>query len=66
MHSLLLGGGADTEAWPKLVYTLIAMRRVFKRSWTGTAFKAIALFFVYMVVFGMTVGAVFVYPALQL
>jgi len=48
------------------VYTLIAMHRVFKRSWAGIVLKAIALFFVYMVVFGMMVAAVFVYSALQL
>jgi hypothetical protein len=70
------------EAWPKLagvfgvvqtllgwalpIYTLVAMRRVFERSWAGTIFKAIALFFVYMVVLAMTVAAVFVYAGLQL
>jgi hypothetical protein len=79
---VLIAAIEAAEAWPKLagvsdivqtvlgwtlpVYTLVAMRRVFKRSWTATAFKAIALFLVYMVVFGMTVGAVFVYSALQL
>jgi hypothetical protein len=70
------------ESWPKLegvagflstilgwtlpVYTLMAMRRVFRRSWIGTVFKGIVLFFVYSVVFGLTVAGVFVYAALQL
>jgi hypothetical protein len=79
---LLIAAIETAQSWPKVagasdvvqtllgwalpVYTLIAMRRVFKRSWVGTVFKALALFFVYMVVFGMTVGAVFIYSALQL
>ena len=79
---LLVAAIEAGHAWPKLegasdiartllgwclaVYTLIAMRRVFKRSWAGTILKAIALFFVYMVVFAMTIAAVFVYAALQL
>ncbi|HEY2782672.1 MAG TPA: DUF3667 domain-containing protein [Steroidobacteraceae bacterium] len=70
------------DAWPKLegvsdavetilgwtlpVYTVMAMRRVFHRSWLGTLFKGVALFFVYMIVFGLTVAGVFVYAALQL
>jgi Protein of unknown function (DUF3667) len=70
------------SAWPKLegvaglletilgwtlpVYTLMAMRRVFSRSWLGTVFKAVMLFFVYSIVFGLTVAGVFVYAALQL
>ena len=79
---VLIASIEAAQAWPKLatasdilqtllgwtlpVYTLLAMRRVFKRSWPVTTFKAIALFFVYMVVFGMTLGAVFTYAALQL
>jgi hypothetical protein len=70
------------DAWPKIdgvtgiletilgwtipVYTLMAMRRVFRRSWPGTVFKAVVLFFIYMIVFGLTVGAVVVYSLLQL
>jgi hypothetical protein len=70
------------RAWPKLagmsdilqtllgwcvaIYTLIAMRRVFGRSWAGTLFKAVLLFFVYSIVFALTVGGVFVYAGLQL
>ncbi len=67
------------DAWPKLggvagiletmlgwtlpVYTFMAMRRVFRRSWLGTLFKGVVLFFVYMIVFALTVGGVFVYAA---
>jgi len=70
------------DAWPKIdgitgiletilgwtipVYTLMAMRRVFRRSWPGTVFKAVVLFFIYMIMFGLTVGAVVVYSLLQL
>jgi hypothetical protein len=70
------------ESWPKLsgvsdvletvlgwclpVYTLLAMRRVFQRSWAGTVFKAVILFFVYSIVFGLTVASVVVYAAWQL
>ena len=70
------------DAWPKIdgvtgiletilgwtipVYTLMAMRRVFRRSWPGTVFKAVVLFFIYMIVFALTVGAVVVYSLLQL
>jgi Protein of unknown function (DUF3667) len=77
---LLINEGADS--WPKLggvagfsttilgwtlpVYTLKAMRRVFRRSWPGTLFKGVLLFFVYSVVFGLTVAGVFVYAAFQL
>jgi hypothetical protein len=52
--------------WLLLVYTVAAMRRVFRRSWPGTLFKAAALFFVYMIVLGLTMGAVSLYAALQL
>jgi hypothetical protein len=70
------------ESWPKIsgvsdiletvlgwclpVYTLLAMRRVFQRSWAGTVFKAVILFFVYSIVFGLTVASVVVYAAWQL
>jgi hypothetical protein len=70
------------HAWPKLaaasdvletllgwcltIYTLIAMRRIFRRSWVGTLFKAVLLFFVYSIVFGLTFAGVVVYAALQL
>jgi hypothetical protein len=52
--------------WTLPVYSVMAMRRVFRRSWPGTAFKAVVLFFVYSIVAGLTVAGVFVYAALQL
>jgi hypothetical protein len=52
--------------WSLPVYTLMAMRRVFRRSWVGTLFKAFVLFFVYTAVFGLTVAGAFLYAALQL
>jgi hypothetical protein len=77
---VLINVGADS--WPKLegvagflstilgwtlaVYSVLALRRVFRRSWLGTLFKGVVLFFVYSVVFGLTVAGVFVYAALQL
>ena len=77
---LLINQGADS--WPKLagvagfsttilgwtlpVYTLKAMRRVFHRSWPGTLFKGVVLFFVYMIALGLTVAGAFVYAAFQL
>jgi hypothetical protein len=70
------------HAWPKLagtsdiletllgwcvaIYTLVAMRRVFGRSWVGTLFKAMLLFFIYSIVFALTLAGVFVYAGLQL
>jgi hypothetical protein len=52
--------------WCLPVYTLIAMRRVFQRSWAGTVFKALVMGIVYSAVFGLTVAGVFVYAVLQL
>jgi Protein of unknown function (DUF3667) len=52
--------------WSLPVYTVVAMRRVFHRTWLHTILNAAALFVVYMVVFGMTVAGAFVYAALQL
>jgi hypothetical protein len=52
--------------WTLPVYTVSAMRRVFPRSWPGTLFKGIVLFFVYMIVLGLTVAGAFVYAAFQL
>jgi hypothetical protein len=79
---LMVAAGNMAHAWPRLsgvagfletvlgwclpVYTLLAMRRVFQRSWVGTVFKAVVLFFVYSIVFGLTVAGVFVYAMLQL
>jgi hypothetical protein len=52
--------------WYLAIYTLFAMRRVFRRSWGGTLFKAVVLFFVYNIVFVLTLAGVVVYAALQL
>jgi hypothetical protein len=52
--------------WSLPLYTVIAMRRVFRRGWLAMLFKVLALFFVYLVVLSITVGAVFVYAMLQL
>ena len=52
--------------WTLPLYTLAAMRRVFRRTWLGTLVTGVALFFVYMAVFGLTVVGVFVYAAMQL
>ena len=52
--------------WTVSVYTVIAVRRVFARSWTGALFKALALACIYLTVFALTVGGVFLYALLQL
>jgi len=52
--------------WSLPLYTVVAMRRVFGRSWTSTLLKASALFVVYMVVLSITLAGVFLYAVLQL
>jgi hypothetical protein len=52
--------------WSLPLYTVIAMRRVFGRSWAGTLLKAFALIVVYLVVLSITLVGVFVYAVLQL
>lgn len=52
--------------WCIPVYTVLAMRRVFHRSWMGTLFKGAVLFFIYMIVFALTIFGAFLYTALQL
>jgi hypothetical protein len=52
--------------WSLPLYTVLAMRRVFGRSWAATLLKASALFVVYMIVFVAAFMSVFVYAALQL
>jgi hypothetical protein len=69
------------DAWPRLspvldlvplllwslpLYTLLAMRRVFGRSWAATLLKASALFVVYVIVLTAAFTSAFVYAALQL
>jgi hypothetical protein len=65
-----MSGASDflqsTLGWYLAIYTLFAMRRVFRRSWVGTLFKAVVLFFVYSIVFAVTFTGVVVYAALQL
>jgi hypothetical protein len=52
--------------WTMLLYSIIAMRRVFQMGWLLTLVKAFALFFVYSIMLGLTLGIVFIYAALQL
>jgi Protein of unknown function (DUF3667) len=52
--------------WATAIYSVIAMRRVFGRSWIGTLLKAFVMMIVYFIVFGLAVGGVFLYAALQL
>jgi len=59
-------GFAPLLLWSLPLYTVVAMRRVFGRSWLRTLVKALALFLVYLVVLAATVSGVFVYAVLQL
>jgi Protein of unknown function (DUF3667) len=52
--------------WATAVYSVFAMRRVFRRSWAGTLLKAFVMLIVYSVVLGLGVAGVFIYAALQL
>ena len=52
--------------WSLPLYTVVAMKRVFGRSWAGTLVKAAALFVVYMAVLTLTVLGVLLYAVLQL
>jgi hypothetical protein len=61
-----LGALAPLLLWSLPLYTVLAMKRVFGRSWKGTLLKACALFAVYMVVLFITMGGVFLYAVLQL
>jgi Protein of unknown function (DUF3667) len=65
-----LQGAADILqellGWAITLYTVIAVRRVFAKSWAGAVFKTFALSVVYLGVFALTVGGVFVYAMLQL
>jgi hypothetical protein len=79
--TLAVLAAAAARAWPALApvlslvplllwtlppYTVVAMRRVFGRSWGLTLLKASALFAVYMVVLVMTLAGIFVYAVLQM
>ena len=59
-------GLAPLLLWTLPLYTVLAMKRVFGRSWKGTLVKAFALFAVYMVVLFITMTGVFLYAVLQL
>jgi hypothetical protein len=61
-----LGALAPLLLWSLPLYTVLAMKRVFGRSWKGTLAKAFALFAVYMVVLLITMTGVFLYAVLQL
>jgi hypothetical protein len=77
---VLLGNAAD--AWPRVegataiagpillctlpLYGVVAIKRVFNRSWIRTLLKAFALFAAYMVVLALTIAGVFLYSVLQL
>jgi len=52
--------------WVLVVYSIIAMKRVFQMSWRLTVAKALVLFFIYVTMLGLTVAGVFLYAALQL
>jgi hypothetical protein len=79
--TLLVLSPATSRMWPRLnpllslaplllwslpLYTAVAMKRVFGRSWAGTLVKAAALFLVYMAVLTLTVLSVLLYAVLQL
>jgi uncharacterized protein DUF3667 len=57
---------ATLLGWSLAVYTFLAMRRVFKRGWIRTFFKAFVLGIVYSVVAGLGVAGVILYAALTL
>ncbi len=61
-----LGALAPLLLWSLPLYTVLAMKRVFGRSWKGTVAKAFALFAVYMAVLLITMSGVFLYAVLQL
>jgi hypothetical protein len=52
--------------WSLIIYSVLAMRRVFQMGWPLTLVKAFTLFFVYVSMLGLTVAIVFIYAALQL
>jgi len=57
---------ATLLGWSLAVYTFMAMRRVFKRGWIRTFFKASVLAIVYSVVAGLGVAGVVLYAAMTL
>jgi Protein of unknown function (DUF3667) len=80
--TLLALSGDAADKWPALapvdaaastllvgwivIYSVVAMRRVFHLSWWLTLIKALLLFAVYLLMLALTVSGVFIYSALQL
>jgi hypothetical protein len=58
--------GSKVLFWWMVIYSVVAMRRVFRMGWWLTLAKALVLLAVYVVTLGLTVGGVFIYAALQL
>jgi hypothetical protein len=54
-----------TINWAMAIYTVLALKRVFARSWFNTLVKAFGLLIVYSVLLTVTVVGVFVYSAMQ-
>ena len=52
--------------WSLPLYAVLAVKRVFERSWVRTLFKTLALFLVYSIVLGITVGGVYTYAIFQI
>lgn len=63
-------GAADTLqtllGWAATCYTVLAVRQVFAKSWTGAVLKTLVLAFIYLLVFALTVAGVYAYALLQL
>ncbi len=55
----------DAGGWWAAAYTVLAMKRVFERTWVNTLVKGAGLFIVYWVVFGITLVGVFIYAVMQ-
>lgn len=49
-----------------LVYSILALRRVFRRSWPNTLLKAALLFLIYLIVMALGTAALSIYAILQL
>jgi hypothetical protein len=58
--------GSTLMFWVMIAYSVIAMRRVFQMRWPLTLAKAGALFIIYFIMLGLTIGGVFLYAALRL
>jgi hypothetical protein len=59
-------GASNVLIWLMVIYSILAMRRVFLMGWLLTLVKAFTMFFVYVSMLGLTVAIVFIYAALQL